>query len=99
MMRLLGLLLLAVLCWAGYARYEERQAMLAPVAAESRAEPVPVSLADVPVEPHFSCDGRTRCPQMHSCAEAKFFLANCPGVKMDGDHDGVPCEREWCGPG
>jgi hypothetical protein len=96
MMRLLGLLLIAVLCWAGYARYEERRAV---ATAESRAEPMPVSLADAPVEPHFSCDGRTRCPQMHSCAEAKFFLANCPGVKMDGDHDGVPCEREWCGPG
>jgi hypothetical protein len=23
-------------------------------------------------------------------------LLNCPGVKMDGDHDGVPCEKQWC---
>ena len=44
----------------------------------------------------FSCDGRTHCSQMTSCAEAKYFLANCPGVKMDGDRDGIPCEEQWC---
>jgi hypothetical protein len=44
----------------------------------------------------FSCDGRQYCSQMKSCAEAKYFLANCPGVKMDGDRDGVPCEKQWC---
>ena len=45
----------------------------------------------------FSCDGRTRCPQMTSCEEAKFFIQNCPGTEMDGDNDGVPCESQWCG--
>lgn len=45
----------------------------------------------------FGCDGRIYCSQMTSCAEATFFLRNCPGVKMDGDNDGVPCERQWCG--
>jgi endonuclease YncB( thermonuclease family) len=44
------------------------------------------------------CDGRTRCSQMTSCAEATWFLKNCPGVEMDGNHDGVPCERQWCKP-
>jgi cold shock CspA family protein len=44
----------------------------------------------------FRCDGRIYCSQMTSCAEAEFFLRNCPGVKMDGDHDGVPCEEQWC---
>ncbi len=44
----------------------------------------------------FSCDGRKYCSQMKSCAEAHFFLANCPGVKMDGDKDGTPCEKQWC---
>lgn len=45
----------------------------------------------------FSCDGRTYCSQMTSCDEATFFLRNCPGVKMDGNNDGVPCEQQWCG--
>ncbi len=49
-----------------------------------------------PTAPAFRCDGRQYCSEMRSCQEAKFFLRNCPGVKMDGDHDGVPCEEQWC---
>jgi hypothetical protein len=45
----------------------------------------------------FACDGRVYCSQMTSCAEAKFFLAHCPGTKMDGDGDGIPCEKQFCG--
>jgi hypothetical protein len=48
-------------------------------------------------ESKFKCDGRIYCSQMTSCEEAEFFLENCPGVKMDGGGDGVPCERQWCG--
>lgn len=44
----------------------------------------------------FRCDGRQHCSQMKSCDEAKYFLANCPGVKMDGDKNGIPCEQQWC---
>jgi len=42
------------------------------------------------------CDGRTRCSQMTSCAEATFFIKNCPNTEMDGDGDGIPCEKQWC---
>ena len=45
----------------------------------------------------YRCDGRTRCSQMTSCDEAKFFLRTCPGTQMDGDSDGIPCEQQWCG--
>lgn len=45
----------------------------------------------------YRCDGRVHCSQMTSCAEATFFLRNCPSTKMDGDNDGVPCEGQWCG--
>ena len=44
----------------------------------------------------YECDGREYCSQMTSCEEAKFFLENCPDTKMDGNNDGVPCERQWC---
>ena len=44
----------------------------------------------------FKCDGRTHCSQMRSCAEAEFFLKNCPNTKMDGNSDGEPCEQQWC---
>lgn len=44
----------------------------------------------------YQCDGRIHCSEMRSCAEAKYFLKNCPGTKMDGDNDGTPCESQWC---
>ena len=44
----------------------------------------------------FKCDGRTQCPQMTSCEEAKYFLAHCPNVQMDWNGDGEPCEQQWC---
>jgi hypothetical protein len=42
------------------------------------------------------CSGHTHCSQMHSCTEAKQWLARCPNAEMDGDNDGIPCERQWC---
>lgn len=39
---------------------------------------------------------KSYCSQMRSCAEAKFYLKNCPNTKMDGDFDGIPCEKQWC---
>ena len=44
----------------------------------------------------YECDGRQYCSQMESCEEAKFFLDNCPNPKMDGNNDGIPCEKQWC---
>jgi len=44
----------------------------------------------------YQCDGRQYCSQMTSCEEATFFINNCPNTKMDGDNDGVPCEKQWC---
>lgn len=43
----------------------------------------------------FRCDGRQYCSQMKSYEEAKFFLKHCPNVKMDGDKNGVPCEKQF----
>jgi cold shock CspA family protein len=51
--------------------------------------------AAMPVSP-YSCDGRTMCSEMRSCEEATFFIRNCPGTKMDGNRDGVPCEQQFC---
>jgi hypothetical protein len=44
----------------------------------------------------FSSDGRIYCSQMTSCAQAKWFINNCPGTKMDGNNDGIPCQEQWC---
>lgn len=45
----------------------------------------------------YTCDGRQHCSEMSSCAEARWFLQHCSGMKMDGDHDGIPCEDQFCG--
>lgn len=43
----------------------------------------------------FKCDGRQHCSQMKSYAEATYFIKYCPNTKMDGDNDGIPCERQF----
>jgi len=100
MKKLLALVAIGVIGWQAYTHQYARTLSAAsdeaPVAAQTK------SLADrlsLPARPSqaYSCDGRTYCSQMTSCDEAKFFLANCPGTKMDGDGDGIPCERQWCG--
>ena len=55
----------------------------------------PVAPIELPAN-SFKCDGRTHCSQMTSCSEAKYFLKHCPGVNMDGDKNGIPCEQQWC---
>jgi hypothetical protein len=66
-------------------------------AASSVQRQVPTT-APVAATPQgrFTCDGRTHCSQMSSCAEARYFLTHCPGAQMDGDKNGIPCERQWC---
>ena len=93
--RLIGLVLALALGAFGFDHY--RKQVIAPpspfVPLTSGSEPATTPAA---TPPGFSCDGRTHCSQMTSCTEAKFFLKNCPGTKMDGNNDGTPCEQQWC---
>ncbi|MES1987485.1 MAG: excalibur calcium-binding domain-containing protein [Pseudomonadota bacterium] len=77
----------------GYGKYSHRFA--APENDEASQEAIAVHSNENTLS-SFHCDGRTYCSQMTSCGEATFFLRNCPGVEMDGNHDGVPCEQQWC---
>lgn len=89
------LLLVAALlfgAWKGYEQYQSQKLAERPANA---AEPYRLTSSTKPVAT-FACDGRKYCSQMTSCAEATYFLKNCPGVKMDGNNDGVPCEQQWC---
>ncbi|MCI5114838.1 MAG: cold-shock protein [Candidatus Electrothrix sp. AW2] len=47
-------------------------------------------------EKKYKCAGKRHCSEMISCSEAFFYQENCPGTKMDGDGDGIPCEKQWC---
>lgn len=63
-------------------------------APTSAISPNSVKVASMHPSP-YRCDGRTHCSQMSSYEEAVFFIRNCPNTQMDGDHDGIPCERQF----
>jgi len=94
------LLMLALAGWQGYDRYTARHRAVTepPLVTAAHDTSAYAAGTGMPRASHrsYACDGRTHCSQMTSCAEATWFLRNCPGVKMDGDNDGVPCERQWC---
>ncbi len=94
--------LFAVIAWLSYGFFQSDRTPIPALVRDrvetSRIAPTSKSLVPPPVKPveRFSCDGRKRCPQMSSCAEAIWFLEHCPGTEMDGDRDGIPCEQQWC---
>lgn len=63
----------------------ERQAVL-----ERPIMPMPTAAGK-----NFRCDERQHCSQMRSYEEALFFNQYCPNTKMDGDADGIPCEKQF----
>jgi len=96
------LLLLVGMMMAGwtYQRYATQASLGADaiLSSDRKAGPEPPArnMSTTRTESAYRCDGRTHCSQMRSCAEAKFFLQQCPTVQMDGDNDGIPCEQQWC---
>jgi len=65
----------------------------------SVAPPAPPAPTPAPVTPTapvapasgWSCGAKTKCGQMQSCEEAKFYLTACGVKRLDGDGDGIPC--------
>ena len=102
--KLIALVLVGTLLSVGYSKYDAYQQAQANAAAAADAEtwsnapsPLRTTPAAAPlITNNYRCDGRQHCSQMTSCAEATFFLKNCPSTKMDGDMDGIPCEEQWC---
>jgi len=84
---------LALTAWGAYRVLRPHTAETAHSASVSPADATPEGGAK---QPPFHCDGRKFCAQMTSCAEARYFLDHCPDVKLDGNHNGVPCEAQWC---
>ncbi|MEY5099999.1 MAG: hypothetical protein RJA36_2718 [Pseudomonadota bacterium] len=94
MKKIVLLLIVAGFAWKGLTGWESRH-------AASKTQPAidtPARTHIQPAQPSFQCDGRTHCSQMRSCEEATYFLQHCPGVRMDGNKDGIPCESQWCRP-
>ncbi len=41
----------------------------------------------------YQCGTKSKCGEMNSCKEAMFHLNQCGVRRLDGDSDGVPCEK------
>jgi len=95
MKKLILALIVVAIAWKGYGAYQ-RASLAASPAVPASAEWVSDEPADGVRDTEFACDGRTHCSQMTSCEEATYFINHCPGTKMDGNNDGVPCESQWC---
>ncbi|MGB7816000.1 MAG: excalibur calcium-binding domain-containing protein [Methylotenera sp.] len=88
------LIIYALVATIGWNYYQKN---IAPAQSETYSEPQALQTTTTTItQPvvNFSCDGREYCSQMQSRAEAEYFLRNCPNTKMDGDHDGLPCEND-----
>ena len=68
-------------------------------AAKRRGGPAPLTTAPQSVamqsagQPGRQCGTKRVCRQMGSCEEALHFLNSCQVRSLDGDGDGVPCEK------
>lgn len=40
-----------------------------------------------------NCANKRYCKEMASCDEAKYYLTQCGLSRLDGDGDGIPCEK------
>lgn len=98
MKNLLLLAIFAGMMWFGYGKFAALNQSVDHVGAAPLGAPTQASMVDSiqQVPSPFTCDGRTHCSHMTSCAEATYFIKNCPNTQMDGNNDGVPCERQWC---
>lgn len=105
MRKLIPVIIIAVLAMIGYDKYQRTK-----LAAEEPQEEV-ADFEEEDIQPEadeprnaksrpeddYECDGRTRCREFKTCREATWFVEHCPGTKMDGDKDGIPCEDQLCG--
>ncbi|MCU8004862.1 MULTISPECIES: excalibur calcium-binding domain-containing protein [unclassified Shewanella] len=95
---IIPLLIIVAIVIFGFKQYQEFNEAPAidevPVLTNEDIERMPIYES---ATPSFQCEvGKTHCSHMSSCAEATFYIQNCPNTQMDGDDDGIPCERQWC---
>lgn len=103
-----GLVVLSILGWLGHnalSLFDAEEHFPVQITSAEQAGTVRhETLLDNPVwppiqaqqSPQFQCEGKQHCSEMNTCEEAEFYLEHCPNVLIDGDNDGIPCERQHC---
>ena len=74
-------------------RAAKRSNRTAPGPARSRRSAMSSSSQRLASGPAGRCGVKWKCAQMNSCAEAVYQLRSCSITRLDGDGDGVPCEK------
>ncbi len=93
---LIGAISIAAITYFGYQQFNRfRLENAEPIEVQQLVQP-PLQKSQPDTSSNYKCDGRTYCSQMSSCAEAKYFISHCPNTKMDGNHDGTPCQEQHC---
>jgi cold shock CspA family protein len=87
-----SLAIVGALAYVGYVRVSAPNSTL-----QSAAYKAVFAREALKPDPRFQCrPEKNSCSKMTSCAEAIFHLEHCGVQGMDGDHDGIPCESQWC---
>ncbi len=75
-----------------------KAALLALLLSAAPWAPLPPDTAgDDTLAQSWSCSPRRLCTQISTCEEARWYLTQCSwGYRLDGDSDGIPCEK-LCG--
>lgn len=79
--------------WAGEEAVEPSQWRKQHPAQSQAASPVSAPAT----ASRAACGSKKHCSQMSSCEEARHYLAQCGIKTLDGNDDGVPCEK-LCSP-
>jgi hypothetical protein len=45
------------------------------------------------VSENYECGKKRYCYEMTSCNEVRYYFKTCGLSKLDGDKDGIPCEK------
>ena len=62
---------------------------------QKKARDTLIAPREPPISPDNNavCGDKHYCKEMASCEEAKFYLKQCGLTHIDGDNDGIPCEK------
>ena len=87
-----GLIVLLVIGYVGYVRISNPNSTVS-----ASVYKIVFARDALRSHPEFQCrPEKNSCSKMTSCAEALFHQERCGVPDMDGDHDGIPCEQQWC---
>lgn len=69
-----------------------KRGLWADEACSVTAKPTVVTTTPTNSGTGYTCGSKTKCGEMSTCDEARYYLDTCGVSRLDGDDDGTPCE-------